>query len=264
MSEWICITGASSGIGQAYAIEEAKNGHALVLAGRNKERLNITKLACLGAGASQVETFIGDLSDATVIDNFVDFCAHLGEIRALVHSAGFGEFIDISEQSTENIEKLVQTNLLATMFIAKRFAFEMLTQNIDFANITLISSIAAKLQTPKSAVYSASKAGVYAFANGLRQDLWNTPIDVTVILPGPTDTAFFKTADEGGNYFENVKSFSTDPETVAKRMVVAIKHGKQEVVVPRYYDFLSRVSALAPALTNTIIHYMYDEYGFRD
>lgn len=264
MIEWICITGASSGIGRAYALEEAKNGEALILTGRNEERLNETKQACLEQGAAQVETFVGDLTFGDIADDFVAFCTLSGQIKGFVHCAGFGDFSHILDQSEYGIWKLVDTNLLVTMFLAKRFAYEMLTQNVSNANITLISSVAAKLQTPKSAVYSATKAGVYAFANGLRQDLWPTQINVTCVLPGPTDTAFFEIADESGEYFNSVRLFSTNAETVARKMVQAIDNGQHEVMVPKYYDFLARFAGLMPALSNKFIHHLYDRTGFRD
>lgn len=263
MTEWICVTGASSGIGRAYAVEAAKAGARLVLAGRDASRLEAVKQACENSGAAEVTTFVGELTDADTADQLVSYCVSLGQIKGFVHCAGFGDFSHIMDQGEHRIWQLVDTNLLVTMFLAKRFAYEMLTQEVKAANITLISSVAAKIQTPKSAVYSATKAGVYAFANGLRQDLWATQIDVTCILPGPTDTAFFEVADAGGAYFDNVRPFSTQPEIVAQKMVKAIKQGKQEVVVPKYYDLLARLGGLAPALTNTVIHHVYDTFGFR-
>src|SRR5699024_5904098 len=150
------------------------------------------------------------------------------------------------------------------MFLSKRFAAGMLHQDTKANNITLIASVAGLIQTPKSAVYAASKAGVHAFANGLRQDLWSTKIKVTCILPGPVDTAFFDIEDKDGSYVTKLQSLDTHPEIVADKMATAIERGQFEVVVPFYYDIMNRLMRLAPSLAYRLIHMTYEKGQFRD
>lgn len=257
------ITGASSGIGQAFAYKMASEGKALIINGRNKKRLRETRDYALELGANEVIMYVADLVDGDRAEDFAQFCFGQGDIENLVHCSGFGDFSDIREQDYQQIAKLTHTNLLLTMFLSKRFAADMLDQDTEKTNITLIASVAGLIQTPKSAVYGASKAGVRAFANGLRQDLWDTKIHVTCILPGPVDTNFFDVADKDGSYFENVKAFSTTAENVADKMVNAIKNDKFEVVLPFYYDILSRLTALAPSISYQIIHWTFKKGQFR-
>src|SRR5699024_10123682 len=156
------------------------------------------------------------------------------------------------------------TNLLLTMFLSKRFAAVMLHQDTTTNNFTLITSVAGRIQTPKSSIYATSKSCVHAFANGLKQDLWSTKIKVTCILPGSVDTAFFDIADKDGSYFKNVQSFATTPEIVADKMATAIERGQFEVVVPFYYDIMNRLMRLAPSLAYRLIHMTYEKAQFRD
>ncbi|MEY8370585.1 SDR family NAD(P)-dependent oxidoreductase [Aerococcaceae bacterium 50-4] len=258
------ITGASSGIGQAFAYKMASEGRNLIINGRNKKRLNETKKQALNLGAGQVLAYTADLVTGDEAEKFAEYCFDKGLIENFVHCLGYGDFSEISDQEYTQIAKLTHTNLLLTMFLSKRFAAAMLEQEIETNNITLIASVAGLIQTPKSAVYAASKAGVHAFANGLRQDLWSTKITVTCILPGPVDTAFFEIADKSGSYFENVQSFATTAEHVAEKMAVAIERGQFEVVVPFYYDILNRLMRLAPNLSYRLIHMAFEKGQFRD
>jgi short-subunit dehydrogenase len=258
------ITGASSGIGQAFAYKMASQGHALIINGRNQERLQEVKKQALALGSVQVLAYNADLADGDKAEAFAKYCFEQGEIDHFVHCLGFGDFSYVNDQPYAQIQKLTHTNLLLTMFLAKRFASGMLAQNTVKTNITLIASVAGLLQTPQSAVYAATKAGVHAFANGLRQDLWDTKITITCILPGPVDTPFFEVADKDGAYFDNVKAFSTTPERVAEKMFTAIEKDQLEVIVPGYYGMLSRVLGLAPTLGYRLIHLAYEKGQFRD
>ncbi|GMR71044.1 SDR family oxidoreductase [Aerococcus viridans] len=258
------ITGASSGIGQAFAYKMASEGRNIIINGRNKKRLNETKKQAKELGAGQVLAYTADLVTGDEAEKFAQYCFDKGQIENFVHCLGFGDFSAISDQAYSQIAKLTHTNLLLTMFLSKRFAAGMLDQDTKANNITLIASVAGLIQTPKSAVYAASKAGVHAFANGLRQDLWSTKIKVTCILPGPVDTAFFDIADKDGSYFENVQSFATTPEIVADKMATAIERGQFELVVPFYYDIMNRLMRLAPSLAYRLIHMAYEKGQFRD
>lgn len=258
------ITGASSGIGQAFAYKMASEGRNIIINGRNNKRLDETKKQAKELGAGQVLAYTADLVTGDEAEKFAQYCFDKGQIENFVHCLGFGDFSAISDQAYTQIAKLTHTNLLLTMFLSKRFAAGMLHQDTKANNITLIASVAGLIQTPKSAVYAASKAGVHAFANGLRQDLWSTKIKVTCILPGPVDTAFFDIADKDGSYFKNVQSFATTPEIVADKMATAIERGQFEVVVPFYYDIMNRLMRLAPSLAYRLIHMSYEKGQFRD
>lgn len=261
--KWLSITGASSGIGQAYALRKAREGKNLILSGRNKARLTETKSRCLQAGANRVETLLCDLNNLADIGDFVGFHQEIGVIEEFVACAGFGLFTPIQAHDTANMFQIVKVNLMATMLLCKEMALIMLDQDQAQANIAIVSSIAGKIYTPSTAVYAASKAGIYAFAKGMSQDLWDTSVNVTCVLPGPTDTNFFTVADADGDYFNKVKAFSTTPEKVAERMEKAIKKNKTEVTVPFYYDILARFSHAFPEISARIIHYGYQMGEFR-
>lgn len=260
---WTSITGASSGIGKSYSLLAAEEGRRLVLSGRDEDRLQETKLACLTAGASDVKTIICDYSNLDDIEKFIQFHQEVGPIERFVSCAGFGRFANVLEHDKAHMQKMLQVNLIATMLIVKEMALLMLNQNLDHGEIGVITSVAGKIFTSKSGFYAASKAGLHGFCKALAQDLWDTPITVTSILPGPTDTAFFNHEANGQAYFEHVKQFATTPEKVAKKMHKALAKGRTEITVPAYYEGIYRLIQLFPETGAKVIHSFYALGNYR-
>ncbi|MDO4680877.1 MAG: SDR family NAD(P)-dependent oxidoreductase [Aerococcus sp.] len=260
MKDWIVVTGASSGIGEAFSKQAARASYPLLLTGRNEERLAAVKKATLALGSPVVETLALDLTDADAIDQLVQQATTERHVFSLVHCAGYGEFTSVIHQTNREIKNMLETNLLSTMYLTKAFAVEMLKDPERTHNITLIASVAGKIHTPQSTVYSASKAGVWGYANSLRQDLLDTNITVTCILPGPVQTPFFTRTKANRTYYKQVQKYSVTPEHVADVMWRAIQSKKWEVVVPYYYELTAKLLALSPTLGYHLIHYFFNAF----
>ena len=147
------VTGASSGIGRATAVELERRGARVIALGRDPERL-------AGVGERQI---VHDLAEGIP--------AELGEVDVLVNNAGIGE--------TADLDRLIAVNLVAPI---------RLTRALAPRRVVFVSSIAGVVGPRHEAVYAATKAGLIAFAESLRYE----GMGVTVVIPGVVDTAFFE------------------------------------------------------------------------
>jgi short-subunit dehydrogenase len=154
LSGAVClVTGASSGIGRATAVELSRRGARVVALGRDAGRL-------AGIGERQV---VQDLAEGVPAD--------LGDVDVLVNNAGIGE--------TADVERLVAVNLLAPI---------RLTRELAPRRVVFVSSIAGVVGPRHEAVYAATKAGLLAFAESLRYE----GMGVSVVIPGVVATEFFE------------------------------------------------------------------------
>lgn len=182
----IWVTGGSSGIGKAIAYNFAKINCKVYISGRRnselertvkefaKEKLKIKAIPCNVASEVNVSQVV-----KTII-------REEGKIDCLVNNAGITTFKNVIDTSNREAKDIIDTNLLGAIFCTKNVLPYMIEKKSGL--IINISSFAAKKIYPKSAVYSASKAGLNAFANCLREEVREYGIKVVNILPGPTET----------------------------------------------------------------------------
>lgn len=260
MKDWMVITGASSGIGAAFSRKAATAGYPLLLTGRDETRLARVQKECRQLGSPAVETLVADITKADAIDALVAQATTRRHVFALVHCAGYGDFASVLNQDNAAIKAMVTTNLLSTMYLTKAFALKFIDDPDHPHNLTMIASVAGRIHTPQSTVYSAAKAGVIGYANSLRQDLMATNITVTCVLPGPVKTPFFTRSAENRAYFTQVEKLSVPPEHVAKRMFHAITAGQWEIVVPYYYELFAKFLALSPTFGYRLIHLFFKAF----
>lgn len=182
----IWITGGSSGIGKAIAYNFAKINCKVYISGRRnselertikefaKEKLKIKAIPCNVASELNVNQVV-----KTIIHEE-------GKIDCLVNNAGITTFKNVIDTSNREAKEIIDTNLLGAIYCTKNVLPHMIEKKSGL--IINISSFAARKIYPKSAIYSASKAGLIAFANCLREEVREYGIKVVNILPGPTET----------------------------------------------------------------------------
>lgn len=258
------MTGASSGIGYSFSKQIAQKNVNLILQGRNLDRLKAAKAQCEALSMGEVKIIQTELNTVTDCETFAAQCHEIGDIENFVHCVGIGDFTDTLKQTNKQIEKILRINLLCAAILAQEFARIMLDQELFSMNITVVSSVSALMHTPRAALYSASKAGLYAFCNGLRQDLWKTPITVTCVLPGPVKTPFFDTATNSADYAKKVAKIMVTPEKVAKKMLQAIEQQKYEVITPCYFSLLRKCQGMFPVMTYRLIHLFFNVTKMRE
>jgi NADP-dependent 3-hydroxy acid dehydrogenase YdfG len=180
------VTGASSGIGAATARALAREGYAVALAARREERINELAEEISGAGgkALAVPTDVADESAAAaLIQTTKD---ELGSVDVLVNNAGVMLLGPILGADIEHWQRMVNVNVLGLMYCTH--AALPIMQEQGGGHIVNVSSVAGRTARLGSGVYNATKWGVGAFSESLRQEALNYNVRVTIIEPGYVDT----------------------------------------------------------------------------
>lgn len=254
----VLITGGSRGIGAALAIEAAHRGAIVVVVARNLDRLNKVAKRCLVLSGRPAFAFQCDVTDPDAVDRMLDKVRHeVGDIDVLINSAGLGDMREVVNQTRQSMSTMVNVNLLATMYMSRSVAKEMMDQG--YGAIINIGSLAGKIPTPNAAAYSATKAGVIQFSNILRMEVADYGIQVLTVNPGPVDTHFFKAADPSGNYLSHLpKGMMISASQLAQTVWDNVGYKTREINVPGYTAILSWVYQLIPGLGDWAIKKIFD------
>lgn len=182
------VTGASSGIGRALAVELAKRKARLALVGRRGDALEETGKMCLAAGAVRAEALPFDLRNLSAIEGMVGEAEQrLGApINLAIHAAGLVLIARVSDYPVEKAQELMDVNLMAGFALARALVPRM---QAGGGTIGFIASGTAYRAVPFQWAYAASKAGIERLAEALRLELAGSAVRVRVVSPGPVDTA---------------------------------------------------------------------------
>jgi short-subunit dehydrogenase len=180
------VTGASSGIGAAFAARLAREGADVTLVARSRERLDALAQRIRGGGTS-AEVVVADLREAGDVETLVARLA-ADPPDVLVNNAGFGTFGSFAELDPVREEEEIRVNIVALMRLTRAALPGMLARNSGA--IVNVSSIAAFQPGPFTATYSASKAWVSSFTEAITEELRGTNVCVQALCPGFTRTEF--------------------------------------------------------------------------
>ncbi len=176
----ILVTGASSGIGQATAIECSRMGAKVIISGRNQERLQDTFNLLEGDGHLQI---IADLDEEEDILRLVDACP---TIDGLVNNAGRGKSKPVQFIKKEDLQQVFDTNLFGIALLTKSLLKK---KKIAFGgSLVFTSSISAYVSAPGLAIYASSKAAVTAYMRTCALELGVKGIRSNAVLPGMVET----------------------------------------------------------------------------
>ncbi|GAB3733167.1 SDR family NAD(P)-dependent oxidoreductase [Spirosoma lituiforme] len=223
------ITGASSGIGRELTRLFAKDGYKLVLVDINQEGMEQLASSFYNQYGTQTTLINKDLASPTAPDEIYAETAGKGVvIDVLVNNAGFGEYGKFATETDLQRElSIVQVNAVALMHLTKLYVKDMVSRNDG--KILMLGSEVSVAPNPLMAVYGATKAFIKSFSEAIRNELKDTNITVTVLMPGATNTNFFKTA--GAVDVKGADPNKTaDPAAVAKEGYEALMSGKDHVV----------------------------------
>jgi short-subunit dehydrogenase len=219
------VTGASSGIGYELARQFAEHGYDLVIAAEDTDISTAAEQLRNGASVEAVQV---DLATEEGVEELWRRVRGIGEPAAVALNAGIGMGgAFATDTSLEQELKLVDLNVRSTVHLAKRVVADMVQRGEG--RILFTSSIASTMPGSFQAVYNASKSFVQSFALALRNELKDTGVTVTSLMPGPTDTEFFERAD-----MEDTKvgqpDQQDDPADVARDGFEALMAGEERVV----------------------------------
>ncbi|GLX01398.1 SDR family NAD(P)-dependent oxidoreductase [Microtetraspora sp. NBRC 16547] len=224
----VLITGASSGIGAATARAMAASGARLVLAGRDRARLDAVAAETGGLAVA------GDLTTGVA-----DLAGRAGPVDVLVGNAGRGWAGPLAAMPDGTAEELIAANLTAQIALTRLLLPGMIERGRG--HLVFVASIAGAVGVRDEAVYAATKAGLIGFAESLRYELRR--IGVSVILPGVVDTPFF--ARRGVAYARRWPA-PIPAERVARAIVAAVEHGRPESFAPGWLRLPARLRGAAP------------------
>jgi short-subunit dehydrogenase len=231
----VLLTGASGGIGQAIARALHERGATLLISGRRAEELERIA-AGLGAGAEVLQ------ADLTERDAPADLVRRAGAVDALVANAALPASGPIDDFSPDEIDRALEVNLRAPIQLTRALVPGMVERG--HGHVVLISSLAGKVASVGSSLYSATKFGLRGFAAGLREDLHDSGVGVTVVFPGfVSDAGMFADAE-----VRLPRGVGTRrPEQVAAAVVKGVERGRAEIdVAPLGLRAGALLSAFAP------------------
>ena len=224
----VLITGASSGIGRESAVEFAKLGANIILVSRTKEKLeqvadelkkyNVIILVCQCDVSKKDQ--VKEMSK-TVLEKF-------DSVDILVNNAGFAIYGSVHDLSIDDIESQMETNYFGMVYCIKYFLPLMLEKKSG--HIVNVASVAASFGLPGIASYCASKFAMLGFSEGLKHELKNSGVGITVVSPIMVRTNFFEHPS-----FEKMPKFSPislSSKTVAKAILKAANSPRLEIIVP--------------------------------
>jgi len=180
------VTGASSGIGEGAALALAAAGAAVAVSGRRSERLSALVAKIEGAGGTAV-ALPGDVAvEADATKSVADTVAQFGRIDILVNSAGVNEAGGVESLSLDQWRRVIDINLYGTLYTCKAAVPRMKAQGSG--DIINISSTSGRRAAGLFGPYSTSKFGVTGLTEGLRQEVGQAGIRVSIIEPGATES----------------------------------------------------------------------------
>lgn len=219
------ITGASGGIGAAFAFALAQRGIAVVLVARDRERLDDLARRLRSQCGAAVEVLPADLSDAAQ-RRAVETRAS-GGIDLLVNVAGVASVGRFAELAAEREAAQIALNLLAPMRLTRAALPAMIAQRRGA--VIIVSSIAAFVPARFAATYAASKAALNSFGESLHEELRGSGVQVQVLCPGFTRTAFVDRAGADGGA---IPSFAwMTPDAVVEASLASLRR-RRVICVP--------------------------------
>jgi NADP-dependent 3-hydroxy acid dehydrogenase YdfG len=180
------VTGASSGIGEATAIALAAEGAKVALAARRQDRLEALEAKLTSNGSTAITLSLDVTDEQACRDAVAATREQLGGLDILVNNAGLMLLGPILDADTEDWRRMIHTNVLGLMYLTHAALPNMVAQGSG--DIVNVSSVAGRVARSGSGVYNASKWGVNAFTESLRQEVTQRGVRVSVVEPGLVDT----------------------------------------------------------------------------
>jgi short-subunit dehydrogenase len=234
------VTGASAGIGYELAKLCAQNGFDLVVAADQPKIVHAAQdFRMLGADAEPVET---DLATIEGVDRLYDA---IGDrpVAALLANAGHGLGKAFLDQDFQDVRHVIDTNITGTIYLIQKVGRDMRARRAG--RILITGSIAGFIPGAYQAVYNGTKAFIDSFSFAIRNELKETEVTVTCLMPGATETEFFERADMMDTKVGTMKK--DDPADVAKTGFDAMMRGAGDVVAGWQNKLQTAIASVTPA-----------------
>ncbi len=221
----VLITGASGGIGEAFARRLAADGHNLFLAARTEEKLRDLCDELMLKHNIAARYLAIDLTESEADKRiFEETEKHEIEIEWLINNAGFGSMGDFADLDLKRESEMINLNVSVLVALTHRYLKPM--RERKSGTIINVASTAGFQPIPFMATYAATKAFVRSFSEAVAEENRPFNITVTALCPGPTDTDFFKVADAKPLQAKGMQS----PEAVVETALGAVRRGRPSII----------------------------------
>jgi NAD(P)-dependent dehydrogenase (short-subunit alcohol dehydrogenase family) len=236
----IWITGASSGIGRALAIELSQAGARLVISGRNQERLQAVADVCHGGEVQVLALDVASREENMAAARKIRML--YGALDSVVLNAGICEYVDLPVLDTASIKRVMDVNFMGFVYGVEA-ALPLLREG-NTPHLVGMSSTVAYTGLPRAEAYGASKAAIRYFLQSLRVDLLPQGIDVSIICPG-----FVKTPLTDLNDFPMPMRIGA--EEAARKIRKGMERRAHEIRFPMLFALMLRAVAVLPSRLRT-------------
>lgn len=259
----VVITGASSGLGKAFAIRVARDGAKVYLAARRKEKLEETARLVTDAGGTPVIVQT-DVTKPEQIKNLFLKATEGEQVLDLVfNNAGLGYIAPIEDLPAEQIQTMINVNVTGMIMVSK-YASEVMTRQ-KHGHIIMTSSLAGLISLPQWSVYVASKWAITGFADSIRPELAADNVRVTTLHPGAVKTEFFD--KEKANIDISTMGKEEDiitPEDVADALYETAFTDKNRLLIPEMAKNFALLYRFVPGLAQNQLAKLAQEVEYHD
>ena len=249
MSKWAIVTGASSGIGSAFAHLLAREKVNLVLVARRQERLEALQAQLVKDDSIEVTVHVADLTHPEAPEKLLQSLEQ--PIDILINNAGFGKAGKAVTVSTSEQLQMIDLNVRALTALTLAFAPAMLERGQG--TILNVGSIVGFLSVPYMAVYAATKAYVMSFSEAMDHETRIQGVRVKVLCPGSTESEFYAVARSGQENVERPKAVMMSAEQVARIGMKMIHNSSTTKVTGFGNSVVSFIPRLLPRRMMTAI-----------
>ncbi len=250
----IVVTGGGNGIGREMVLNLVARGASVAAVDIDNHGLEETA-ELSGDGRERLSTHIVDVTEREAVEALPEqVISRHGAVDGLINNAGIIQpFVRLRDLQYEAIVRVVDVNFYGTLYMTKAFLPLLLSR--PEAHITNISSMGGFLPVPGQTIYGASKAAVKLLTEGLRSELMDTNVTVTVVFPGAVATNIAAHSGVTIEQESESQSFKVmSPQEAAQIIIDGIERDRYRILVGSDVTFMDRIYRLSPQRAAKLIY----------